>query len=126
MSKPTAPAFEFGTYEGPAAAVNPWGEHVDALIAHNDSKGNQDGTITIRVEAGAGNRQRVLFQQAANAKDKTARVVQSAYAEVGADGEYADDAEDVLTFRLKDKEAARPGRGGKGKGATVGVVEATA
>ena len=106
-----APAFEIEDYQAPEV-VNPYVAHVDALIKAGEGK-----VLTIRVESARALRERVLFQKAANAKDKTARVVDSV--------EDADKGTTAITFRLKTKEAARPGRGGKGKDATV-AGEATA
>lgn len=109
----TNPVFEIDDYQAPEQA-NPFEAHVDALIKAGEGK-----VMTIRVATERANRDKVLFQKAANAADKTARVVSTA--------EDEGKGETAITFRLKPKEAARPGRGGKGKqSATESAPEAPA
>lgn len=95
----TAVAPEFGEWTPPAEKANPYLDTVDALIAHNEQRGDENGTYTLKVEAGTGKRQRVLFQQAAGVRGKTARVVESVDGPEG--------GEDAITFRLKAADAPR-------------------
>lgn len=85
--------FEIEDYS-PEQKDNPWTDHVAALDEAGEGK-----AMTVRVASSAAKRQRVLFQRAANAIDKTARCV-----------EQSDDGEEVaLTFVLKPREARRRG-----------------
>lgn len=74
----------------PKAKENPYTDHVAALLKAGEGK-----AATIYVDHGTGKRQRVIFQQAAIAAGKTARVV-----ETGETPEY-----ETITFVLKERKA---------------------
>lgn len=74
----------------PKTKANPYAEHVEALLAAGDGK-----AARIDVAAGAGKRQRVIFQQAAIERGKTARVVDSGETPEG----------DYIVFVLRDRKA---------------------
>lgn len=99
----------------PVTAANPYTAHVEALLAAGEGKQlgitvpqgtKQDGT------PGDGAKDKLAFQQAANAADRTARVVSE-----------TDNGDGTVTIKFiltaKNKRAGRP----KGASAEVEAVE---
>lgn len=118
--------FEFVTWESPAKA-NPYTDLVQKLADRND----ESAGVTITVDAKEAANRQLLFQKAANAIGKTARLRHTDTSGSRVTGQTAkgrDIREGVvkLTFTLTEKHAQRRGKDEAPEAAPAAVAEAVA